>query len=190
MSGALAGRGTDKEQEKGRVDAIKVRVGERERARRPPARLFTADAAASRAAALLPTPCPDSSPRRRPLSSAQQVKRYRAGRAPEWAAGAADEEAPSTGGGVDAVRTAVAAPVVVKRADDPRLARLQQSRGDGPRVREVAAPEVVVRRRERPASACPPPPDASAARRRLFPRPRRARSDRRLNLAPDAAPYF
>jgi hypothetical protein len=40
------------------------------------------------------------------------------------------------------------APVIVKRADDPRLRRLAESRAGGERV--VAAPEVVRRVRERP----------------------------------------
>ncbi|GIL49029.1 hypothetical protein Vafri_5515 [Volvox africanus] len=54
-----------------------------------------------------------------------RVKRYWPGKAPEWAEQQQlEEEAPR-----ERVRTEVAAPVIVRRADDPRLARLQQSRG-------------------------------------------------------------
>uniref|UniRef100_A0A061QYR8 Microfibrillar-associated protein 1 n=1 Tax=Tetraselmis sp. GSL018 TaxID=582737 RepID=A0A061QYR8_9CHLO len=71
-----------------------------------------------------------------------KVKRYWPGRAPDWAKEKEEEE------GDEAVvleteheqsKTKIAAPVVVKKADDPRLQRLAASRA-------VRAPEVVRRR--------------------------------------------
>lgn len=98
MSGALAARPTDKESEKGRVDATRVR-------------------------------------------------RYWPGKAPEWAQ--ADDEGTGAAG-VERARTAIAAPVIVKRADDPRLRRLQAVSAEAreealQRRREIHAAEVVHR---------------------------------------------
>jgi microfibrillar-associated protein 1 len=110
-----------------------------------------------------------------------KVKRYRPGQQPEWmktgeeefelaeAVGQATLEAHATGTMYGCVGTAlcasleprvvpytgVAAPVIVKKADDPRLRRLAErgpvDRGAArDRHREVAAPQIV-RRRERPS---------------------------------------
>jgi microfibrillar-associated protein 1 len=80
--------------------------------------------------------------------AATKVKRYWPGKAPDWADG---DDAPAPG---DALRTDVAAPVIVRRADDPRLARLQQTRGVDreeaiQRHREIRAAEIVRRVRVR-----------------------------------------
>lgn len=100
MSGALAGRRTDKELEKGRVETARV-------------------------------------------------KRYWAGKAPAWAEEQQAEEVVVVK--KEASRTAIAAPVIVKKADDPRLARLaQRSRDDEgvkERHREIHTAQVVRRRR-------------------------------------------
>lgn len=87
-----------------------------------------------------------------------QVKRYWAGKAPEWATAEPDEDLRAAAPAADAaVRTSIAAPVIVKRSDDPRLQRLQQNREGREeavqRHREIRAAEIV-RRRERPASKC------------------------------------
>lgn len=84
----------------------------------------------------------------------QQARRYWPGKAPDWvppnsAAEASDEEEEA----VD--RTSVAAPVIVKAKDDPRLARLADkgdSRDRGARHREIAAPRVVSRRQREESS--------------------------------------
>ncbi|GFR53049.1 hypothetical protein Agub_g15750 [Astrephomene gubernaculifera] len=78
-----------------------------------------------------------------------RVKRYWPGRAPEWAEQQQEEEAPR-----ERVRTEVAAPVIIRRADDPRLARLQQSRGADREEalqerRQIRAAEIVRPKRER-----------------------------------------
>ncbi len=81
-----------------------------------------------------------------------KVRRYWPGKAPNWASTEApDAEAAAAPRGV--VRTAIAAPVVVKKADDPRLLRLAQrlrvtEEGGVPeRHREIRSAEVVRRRR-------------------------------------------
>lgn len=84
----------------------------------------------------------------------QQARRYWPGKAPDWvppnsAAEASDEEEEA----VD--RTSVAAPVIVKAKNDPRLARLADkgdSRDRGARHREIAAPRVVSRRQREESS--------------------------------------
>lgn len=84
----------------------------------------------------------------------QQARRYWPGKAPDWvppnsALEASDEEEEA----VD--RTSVAAPVIVKAKDDPRLARLADkgdSRDRGARHREIAAPRVVSRRQREESS--------------------------------------
>ncbi|GLC61879.1 hypothetical protein PLESTB_001813900 [Pleodorina starrii] len=78
-----------------------------------------------------------------------RVKRYWPGKAPEWAEQQQEEEAPR-----ERLRTEVAAPVIVRRADDPRLARLQQSRGADREEalqerRQIRAAEIVRVKRER-----------------------------------------
>ncbi|KAG2488247.1 hypothetical protein HYH03_013237 [Edaphochlamys debaryana] len=78
-----------------------------------------------------------------------RVKRYWPGKAPEWAEQQEEAEAPR-----ERVRTEVAAPVIVRRADDPRLARLQQSRlADRDEAlqerRQIRAAEIVRIKRER-----------------------------------------
>ena len=85
---------------------------------------------------------------------ATQARRYWPGKAPDWVpsdsvAEASDEEDEA------ADRTSIAAPVIVKAKDDPRLARLADkgdSRDRGPRHREVAAPRVVSRRQREQSS--------------------------------------
>ena len=54
-----------------------------------------------------------------------KVKRYRAGEVPDWA-----EEASKEGQVNEVRRPHVAAPVIIKKTDDPRLRRLAES-GDG-----------------------------------------------------------
>ncbi|KAL3143239.1 hypothetical protein ABBQ38_002090 [Trebouxia sp. C0009 RCD-2024] len=85
---------------------------------------------------------------------ATQARRYWPGKAPDWVppnsvAEASDEEEEA----VD--RTSVAAPVIVKAKDDPRLARLADkgdSRDRAARRREIAAPRVVSRRQREETS--------------------------------------
>jgi microfibrillar-associated protein 1 len=109
MSGALAGRQTDKELEKGRVEKT-------------------------------------------------TVKRYWPGRAPAWIEQQQQEQAaavPSEDALAQQVqRTAISAPVVVKKVADPRLARLAQRSTDRDEAveehRQIRAAEVV-RRRHRPS---------------------------------------
>lgn len=77
------------------------------------------------------------------------VRRYRAGQAPAWAEQQAPASAAATAAQANALavqvqRTAIAAPVVLKRADDPRLNRLAQ--------RQVRGPEIVRRRHRTPES--------------------------------------
>ncbi|KAI8464933.1 MAG: splicing factor, Prp19-binding domain-containing protein [Monoraphidium minutum] len=76
------------------------------------------------------------------------VRRYRAGQAPAWAeqqAAAPRADAARADALAEQVqRTAIAAPVVVRRGDDPRLARLAQ--------RQVRGPEIVRRRQRTPES--------------------------------------
>ena len=84
----------------------------------------------------------------------QATRRYWPGKAPDWVppnsvAEASDQEEEA----VD--RTSVAAPVIVKAKDDPRLARLADkgdSRDRGARHREIAAPRVVSRRQREESS--------------------------------------
>jgi hypothetical protein len=81
------------------------------------------------------------------------VQRYRAGKAPEWAG--AEQQAAIAElriGDREVVRTDVAAPVIVRKADS-RLARLQQVDVEEARERhrEIRAAEIV-RRRERSSS--------------------------------------
>ena len=83
-----------------------------------------------------------------------QARRYWPGKAPDWVppnsvAEASDEEEEAV------ERTSVAAPVIVKAKDDPRLARLADkgdSRDRGARHREVAAPRVISRRQTEESS--------------------------------------
>ena len=99
MAGALAGRHTDKELEKGRVENTRV-------------------------------------------------TRYWPGKAPDWVK--EDEAEENLVRGVQ--RTAIAAPVIVKRADDPRLARLAQRPVDREAAvqehRQIRAAEIVRRKGE------------------------------------------
>ncbi|KAG2429704.1 hypothetical protein HYH02_013961 [Chlamydomonas schloesseri] len=81
-----------------------------------------------------------------------RVKRYWPGKAPEWAD--QQEEAEAAAAPRERVRTEVAAPVIVRRADDARLARLQQSRGADREEalqerRQIRAAEIVRVKRER-----------------------------------------
>ncbi len=74
-----------------------------------------------------------------------KVKRYRAGEAPEWAK---DEEEEDEGlvRQPETISTSIVAPVVLKKADDPRLARLAQSRSAlDPEVRPALchSPEIL-----------------------------------------------
>lgn len=83
-----------------------------------------------------------------------QARRYWPGKAPDWVppnsvAEASDEEEEAV------ERTSVAAPVIVKAKDDPRLARLADkgdSRDRGARHREIAAPRVISRRQAEESS--------------------------------------
>jgi microfibrillar-associated protein 1 len=99
MSGALAGRHTDKELEKGRVENTRV-------------------------------------------------TRYWPGKKPDWVNEDDPEEALVRG----VQRTAIAAPVIVKKTDDPRLARLAQRRVDREAAvqehRQIRAAEIVRKRSE------------------------------------------
>jgi hypothetical protein len=77
-----------------------------------------------------------------------KVKRYRAGEAPDWADEVAKEAQTH-----EVRRAHVAAPVIIKKTDDPRLRRLAQSATVDreeviQRHREIRAAEVVLRRRE------------------------------------------
>jgi hypothetical protein len=95
---------------------------------------------------------------------ATRVKRYWPGRAPAWieAAAAAGESAggsaaPTEDALAAAVqRTAITAPVVLKQAADPRLARLAQRQGDRQEAieehRKIRAAEVVRRAPQRGGS--------------------------------------
>lgn len=81
-----------------------------------------------------------------------RVRRYWAGKAPEWAKdGAQQGMADLQLGDREVVRTEVAAPVIVRKAD-PRLARLAATRGEDveearARHREIRAAEIVRRHR-------------------------------------------
>ncbi|GIL92145.1 hypothetical protein Vretimale_12216 [Volvox reticuliferus] len=85
-----------------------------------------------------------------------RVKRYWPGKAPEWAEQQQlEEEAPR-----ERVRTEVTAPVIVRRAEDPRLARLQQSRGADREEalqerRQIRAAEIVRIKRDRSQEPSP-----------------------------------
>ncbi len=98
-----------------------------------------------------------------------RVKRYWAGKAPEWASAEQQIQELQLGGaeaaGREVVRTEVAAPVIVQRKADPRLARLAATRSEDlermrEEHREIRAAEVVRRRRrseedEQPSSEEP-----------------------------------
>lgn len=78
------------------------------------------------------------------------VRRYRAGQAPAWAEQQQQAQAPAAAAQADALaaqvqRTAIAAPVIMRRAEDPRLARLAAQR-------QVRGPEIVRRRQRTPES--------------------------------------
>lgn len=79
-----------------------------------------------------------------------RVKRYWPGKAPEWA-----EDDDTVAVAREVVRTDVAAPVIVRKYDDPRLQRLAASRVDRDEAiekhREIRAAEIV-RRQEESAS--------------------------------------
>ncbi|MEW5302120.1 MAG: hypothetical protein WDW36_004930 [Sanguina aurantia] len=84
-----------------------------------------------------------------------KVQRYWQGKAPDWGTEAQDDEARDAG--KERVRTEIAAPVVVRRTDDPRLRRLAASRttaGEREEVvqrhREIRAAEIVSQR-QRPS---------------------------------------
>lgn len=88
------------------------------------------------------------------------VKRYWPGKAPDWAGTRTEDAALPTEEAItqQVQRTAISAPVVVKKVADPRLARLQQqtkvSRDEAQQEhRQVRAAEVVRRRRRDRASA-------------------------------------
>ncbi|CAL8469211.1 g8752 [Coccomyxa elongata] len=74
------------------------------------------------------------------------VKRYWPGKAPDWYQGE-EEEAPSDVSEDDeAGVTAIAPPVIVKAAEDPRLRRLAERREEGS-DKETAAPRIISRHR-------------------------------------------
>ena len=79
-----------------------------------------------------------------------KVHRYRAGKAPEWSIDARNDADQVVPKGTSRETSSIAAPVIVKKADDPRLARLAQRHGDQDdgleRRREIRAAEVVVQR--------------------------------------------
>ncbi|KAJ9516636.1 hypothetical protein QJQ45_015197 [Haematococcus lacustris] len=79
-----------------------------------------------------------------------RVRRYWAGKAPEWAADASLAELQL--GDREAVRTEIAAPTIIRKAD-PRLSRLAASRAEDveevrERHREIRAAEIVRRRHD------------------------------------------
>ncbi|KAL0034083.1 hypothetical protein WJX79_007829 [Trebouxia sp. C0005] len=85
---------------------------------------------------------------------ATQARRYWPGKAPDWVPPNTAEEA-SDDEEQAVERTSVAAPVIIRAKDDPRLARLadKSDTGDrGARRREVAAPRVVSRRQREESS--------------------------------------
>lgn len=85
---------------------------------------------------------------------ATQARRYWPGKAPDWVPPNTAEE-PSDDEEQAVERTSVAAPVIVRAKDDPRLARLADkgdSRDRSARHREVAAPKVISRRRREESS--------------------------------------
>uniref|UniRef100_A0A7S3QP77 Micro-fibrillar-associated protein 1 C-terminal domain-containing protein n=1 Tax=Dunaliella tertiolecta TaxID=3047 RepID=A0A7S3QP77_DUNTE len=98
---------------------------------------------------------------------ATKVRRYWAGKAPDWATQEQQHLqdlslAESRG---ETVRTEVAAPVVVQRKADPRLARLAASKNEDVeevrnRHREIRAAEIVRRRAEEEARGEAPRPDS------------------------------
>mmetsp|Transcript_33709 Transcript_33709/g.95363 ORF Transcript_33709/g.95363 Transcript_33709/m.95363 type:complete len:462 (-) Transcript_33709:1053-2438(-) len=63
-----------------------------------------------------------------------RVKRYWPGKAPDWAGQEEDDEPLVTHEGKEQNHTNVAAPVIVKKADDPRLQRLAAARGTAAEV--------------------------------------------------------
>lgn len=77
-----------------------------------------------------------------------KVKRYWAGRAPEWVQQQQEDEPVVK----ERARTEVAAPVIVKRTDDPRLRRLAATRVDVNEAleerRRIRSAEIVRRRHE------------------------------------------
>lgn len=82
-----------------------------------------------------------------------KVKRYWAGRAPEWQD--AEQTHDQAAAPKERTRTEVVAPVIVRRADDPRLRRLAEAQHNEEdkeealqRRREIRAAEVVKRRGE------------------------------------------
>mmetsp|Transcript_17478 Transcript_17478/g.37773 ORF Transcript_17478/g.37773 Transcript_17478/m.37773 type:complete len:486 (-) Transcript_17478:38-1495(-) len=80
-----------------------------------------------------------------------KVKRYWPGRAPEWI-DQQEDEVVIAAATRERTRTEVAAPVIVRKADDPRLRRLQQNRDEDreaalQRRREIHAAEIIHRRR-------------------------------------------
>lgn len=84
------------------------------------------------------------------------VKRYWPGRAPDWVnSRIADDAAVPTEEAIaqQVQRTAISAPVIVKKVADPRLARLSQRKVDRDEAvqehRQIRAAEVVRRRRQR-----------------------------------------
>ena len=85
---------------------------------------------------------------------ATQARRYWPGKAPDWVPPNTAEEA-SDDEEQAVERTSVAAPVIVRAKNDPRLARLAD-KGDtgdrGGRRREAAAPRVVSRRQREESS--------------------------------------
>ena len=92
-----------------------------------------------------------------PFAQATKVRRYWAGKAPDWGAHEQQQLQDLQLGGPEArgeaVRTEVAAPVVVQRKADPRLARLAASRNEDVeevrnRHREIRTAEIVRRRVE------------------------------------------
>eukprot|EP00775_Hariotina_reticulata_P006171 gene6171-6409_t len=81
-----------------------------------------------------------------------RVKRYWPGRAPAWIEQQQQDAAPATEEALaqQVQRTAISAPVVVKRVADPRLSRLAQRRTDREEAieehRQIRAAEIVSRR--------------------------------------------
>lgn len=134
---------------------------------------------------------------------ATKVKRYRPGQVPEWMK-SDDQETELPFGRQPAVqdpsietavlRSGIAAPVIVKKADDPRLARLAaagpvdraaalRERHAEHAERDIAAPQIV-RRRERPPSS-DEESDKEEEEERKQPQPQRPSSQA---AAPAAAP--
>ncbi|KAF6255662.1 hypothetical protein COO60DRAFT_191946 [Scenedesmus sp. NREL 46B-D3] len=86
-----------------------------------------------------------------------RVKRYWPGRAPAWVESQQQDAVPADEALAQQVqRTAISAPVVVKKAADPRLARLAQRQVDREEAveehRQIRAAEVVRRRHQQGSS--------------------------------------